>query len=216
MTQPNDPWATATAPQPTAQHSPRGGSGFDAGDYPKRNEGSGLLDVEDFETHPVLFTQEHAPGTTFKGTIVGAPRQVHSTCHPSKGGGERKKQYWERPHPDAPGELVLRPVNPETGEPNEPIYDQAITIHTGLIDPSIEDDDGIRTWFVSGSKRPKGHKNGEPTTSSRRAVIDAVRASGVIKTDDDWDGKTIEVTRVRREDPKSTTSKWLWVCKIYA
>ncbi len=213
----DDPWATAKPSTPSNTQS-AGGSGFSGDDYAKPSEGSGLLGVEDFEKNPSLFTQEHAPGTTFRGKLTGAPRQIHSTCHPSKGGGERKKQYWEREHPGVYGkaELVTRARNPETGEMNEPVWDTVVTIDTGVIDESIEDDNGVRAWFVSGSKRPANHKNGEPTTSSRRAIIDAAKASGVIHTDDDWEGKNIEVTRHRREDPKVSTSKWLWTAKIWA
>jgi hypothetical protein len=200
---------------------------MDASDYPQRGGGSGLLDHEDFESNPSLFNLNHPAGTTFVGKIVGEVRQVHSTCHPDTRGpdgrpvGERRPQYFQRENPSDPrsrGTLTLAPVSTVDGRtPNDPVMDQVVTIATGQIDPSIEDDNGVRAWFVQGSKKmPAGHKIGDPVASARRALLDAVKASRVIFTDEDWDGKNIEISRVRRTDPSKANSPWLWTCRIWA
>jgi hypothetical protein len=231
MTQPNDPWAAASAtPAPTATRtyssaaeygqSPDAGSSLSEGYAPEPAKQSSLFG-NNIETLPSLFTLTHAPGTEIKGKILTAPRDVHSTCHPSQAPDKvsRLKQYWVTDPNTGKRTPGLNPIDPRTGKPNDPVMNLVVSMQTDERDPQIEGDDGRRSWFVSGSaKAPRGHKTGDPVASARRALLDALQlanAGGVsITKDEDLIDLTLSVRRVEREQPGVTTSSWKWQARI--
>lgn len=203
-----DPWATADAATPAA--SSAGPAPAGASSRPARD----LFADDEFERHPGLFTKFTPPETTFRGTILDV-REIHATCHPSKSPDRtsRMKEYFQVNPDNGRTEKVLNPVNPVTREANRPVLDHVVVIQTDERDPANEDDTGIRTWFISGAKRPKDYAYPAPSTSSRAVFFGAGAAAGV-KSQDECKGKPIEVTRHNRENPKVDTSHWIWSCKI--
>lgn len=231
MTQPNDPWAAASAAPAavaTREHSsaadygqPDAGTSSLAGSYaPEPGKQSSLFGPT-IETLPSLFTLQHAPGTKIKMKITAAPRDVQSTCHPSQAPDKRSrlKQFWVTDPATGQRKPGLDPIDRATGKPNDPVMNLVISGETAERDPQIEGDDGRRSWFVSGSaKPPRGHSLGDPVLSSRRAVLDALELAvkdGIsITKDDDLIDLFIEVHRVRREQPGVSTSPWFWQARI--
>jgi hypothetical protein len=218
----NDPWASVgsaqTAPAPTAPQTDAAASSL-SDSY--ESEQSSLFGPA-FESHPVLFTLADAPGTKIKGKIISKPRDVQSTCHPSESPDRksRLKQYWVT---DSTGRRMpgLDAVDPRTGKPNDPVNNLVVSLETDRRDPSIPGDDGRRTWFLQGSyKAPKGHKVGDPTTSAKLALKDALQLAsqaGIrIGNDNDMLDKYLEVHRIDRVEPSVTTSPWLWQARITA
>jgi hypothetical protein len=224
MTQANDPWAAAAAPQATAtrEHSsaeqygqPDTASSL-ASDYAPEPEQQSSLFGGTIETLPSLFTLAHAPGTKIRLTITARPKDVHSTCHPSQAPDRvsRLKQYWETDPSTGKRRPGLAPIDLRTGKPNDKVMNLVISGQTDGRDPQIEGDDGRRSWFISGSaKAPKGHRPGEPVASARLAVLDAIRMDGKITSDESMINRVLEVHRVRRTGP-ATTDPWLWQARF--
>lgn len=218
MTQPNDPWAAATAgPAPSADAS---ASSLSEGYAPEPGKQSSLFGPT-FESFPSLFTQAHVPGTEFKGKITGAPRDVQSTCHPSKAPDKvsRLKEFWVTDPTTGKRAPGLAPVDPRTGKANDPVMNTVVTIQTDQRDPSVDGDDGRRSWFIQGSaKAPAGHKTGDPVASSKRAMLDAIILAGAagisITKDEDLKDLTLSVRRVERVQPGVSTSPWKWQARI--
>lgn len=218
MTQP-DPWA-ASAAQPAATTQADTASSL-AGDYAPEPPKQSSLFGPTIETLPSLFTLQHAPGTEIKGKILSEPRDVHSTCHPTQSPDKksRLKQYWVTDPTTQKRVPGLAPVDPQTGKPNDPVMNLVISLQTDQRDPQIEGDDGRRSWFIQGSaKPPKGHVLGAPVTSSKLAILDALKLAaqaGVgITSDQDMIGKFLTVRRIEREQPGVQTSPWKWQARI--
>lgn len=204
-----DPWATADAATPSYPSAPAA-SGQPSDARPARD----LFADDELERHPGLFTKYHLPNTTFAGTIRDV-REIHATCHPSKSPDRltRMKEYFQVNPETGRTEKVLNPVNPVTREANRKVLDHVVVIQTNERDASVENDTGIRAWFISGARNPKGYVYPAPTTSARAAFFAAGKAAGV-KSQEDCKGRPIEVTRHNRENPSIDTSHWLWTCKI--
>lgn len=222
MTQLNDPWAAAASGQSTREHTsatqdgqPDTSSSLAGEAY---SEPQSSLFGATIETLPSLFTLQHAPGTTIRLTITAKPKDVQSTCHPSKSpdGKSRLREYWN----DDPATGARKPglvaADPRTGKPNDPVMNLVLSGDTAERDTAIEGDDGRRSWFLNGSARaPKGHKVGDPTTSSRLALIDAIKLDGKISCDADMINRVIEVRRIERTG-LSQTDKWKWQARFVA
>lgn len=219
MTQPNyadDPWAAAASG--TREHASASAYGQPdtssslAGDCAPEPEKQSSLFGATIETLPSLFTLQHAPGTSICLTITAKPKDVQSTCHPSKSPDRqsRLKEFWVTDPQTGKRLPGLTAVDPITGKPNDPVMNLVVSGDTNERDPQIEGDDGRRSWFVSGSaKAPKGHKPGDAVASSRLALIDAIRMDGRITCDADMVGRVVEIQRVERTGP-ATTDPWKW------
>ena len=199
-----DPWATADSV--TGQTAQSAGAPASAA--------RDLWADDESERYPGLFTKYHQPNTTFRGTVLDI-REVHATCHPSRSPDRvtRMKEYFQVNAETGRVEKVLNPVNPVTREVNRKVLDHVVIIQTDQRDAGVENDTGIRAWFISGARNPKGYAFPAPTTSSRAAFFAAGKAAGV-KSQEDCKGRPIEVTRHNRENPSVDTSHWLWTCKI--
>ncbi len=225
-----DPWAAASAAPSNTSAGTR--EHTTAAAYGQENTASSLgesyapeparqssLFGPTIETLPSLFTAQHAPGTKIKLRITAKPKDVQSTCHPSASPDRksRLKQYWNTDPATGNRRPGLAPM--ENGKPCDPVLNLVLSGETAERDPQVEGDDGRRSWFVSGTaKPPKGHVKGNPVLSARRALLDALEMAGEsglsIKSDDDMIGLTVEVHRVRRQEPNVTTSSWFWQARI--
>jgi hypothetical protein len=235
----NDPWAAAAMPQgnpaagniatpPAAAAAPTG-SGLGDSYASPASTGSGLFGGEGQESLPALFNLLHTPGTEFRGKILTPPKAVQATCHPNASPiGQRQKQYWVT---DSTGKRKpgLDEIDPRTSKPNDKVMNTVVELEISerftteqlqyLASNGREDyvDDGRRVWTVTGPKRPKGHKTGEPT-NAMRAMLDAIEAAvkgGLrITCDEDMEDLFLTVRRVQREQPNVPTSSWTYLAKL--
>lgn len=113
------------------------------------------------------------PGDNAKGRII-APPEVFQT------------RKYDKDNPGA-GDLQFYPSG-------DPIMGIAVDLATDLRDPSIEDDDGTRRFYIDG-RYIKGD------------VRDAVRAAGAPGLEV---GGVLDITFTHREDPEDKRSRKFW------
>lgn len=114
------------------------------------------------------------PGDTISGRIV-APPQAH------------QEREYDKDNPSAPGK-------PKTYPSGDPIMAVYVDVATDLRDPSIDEDDGTRRFYIEG----RYLKN------DVRAAIRTASAPGLEV------GGAITVTFTHREDPQDKRSRKFW------
>lgn len=231
----NDPWAAAsaaTSPAPASYSdlAEQESSAF-ADAYAPEGSGSQLFGQDSGPSLPSLFNLKHAPGTEFKGLILGPPRDVQATSFPQQPGDPRYPLFWGKNAAGKPAPVTderLAVPDPKTGK-IRPVMDTVIELQIeGRFTPDERaylvsrgrdedfEDDGKRVWQISGSKNPKGHRAGQPT-NAMRAMLDAIAASarelGITKNED-LEGKYLTVRRIDRVQPGISTSPWTYIARI--
>ncbi|WP_053071745.1 hypothetical protein [Cellulomonas sp. A375-1] len=114
------------------------------------------------------------PGDTITGRVV-APPQAY------------QEREYDKNNPGRPGDPKYYP----SGDPIMAVY---VDLATDMRDPSIQDDDGIRRFYIEGRYL-------------KADVRDAIRAAGAPGLEV---GATLTVTFTHREDPDDKRSRKFW------